>query len=52
MKKYNKPTIEILGLNLVNNIANSVSGTFNHINQYDDNATENLTPDSWGSLFN
>ena len=43
MRKYNKPTIEFLEINSVNNIA-SLSGTLASGNPYGDNATENITP--------
>ena len=49
MKKYNKPELNIEVINLETSIA--LSGTVGNINEYGSNATDKVTYEQWGSLF-
>ena len=51
MKKYTRPTIEKMEISLINNIANSLSGSLNNGNEYGNNATEDINYNEWKDLF-
>ena len=51
MKKYNKPELNVENILLNTEITSSVSSTLGANNTYGDNATDNVTFDSWKNLF-